>query len=33
VGVGYHSGSYFCAIQALEKILKPEIKLRFIGQP
>src|SRR5437867_13160325 len=34
VGVGYHSGSYFSAIQALEKILKPdEIKLRFIGQP
>ena len=34
VGVGYHSGSYFSAIQALEKILKPdEIKLTFIGQP
>jgi NitT/TauT family transport system substrate-binding protein len=34
VGVGYHSGSYFSAIQALEKILKPEeIKLGFIGQP
>jgi NitT/TauT family transport system substrate-binding protein len=34
VGVGYHSGSYFSAIQALEKVLKPdEIKLRFIGQP
>ncbi|MGH7825584.1 MAG: ABC transporter substrate-binding protein [Candidatus Binatia bacterium] len=34
VGVGYHSGSYFSAIQALEKILKPdELKLRFIGQP
>jgi len=34
VGVGYHSGSYFSAIQALEKILKPdEIKLAFIGQP
>jgi NitT/TauT family transport system substrate-binding protein len=34
VGVGYHSGSYFSAIQALQKILKPEeIKLRFIGQP
>jgi hypothetical protein len=32
--VGYHSGRYFCAIQAPEKILKPdEIKLRFIGQP
>src|ERR671924_398213 len=34
VGVGYHSGSYFSAIQALEKILQPdEMKLRFIGQP
>ena len=34
VGVGYHSGSYFSAIQALEKILKSdEIKLAFIGQP
>src|SRR5437016_12711758 len=34
VGVGYHSGSYFSAIQPLEKILKPdEIKLGFIGQP
>jgi NitT/TauT family transport system substrate-binding protein len=34
VGVGYHSGSYFSAIQALEKILKlDEMKLRFIGQP
>ena len=34
VGVGYHSGSYFSAIQALEKILKPDaIKLAFIGQP
>src|SRR6266581_2832275 len=34
VGVGYHSGSYFSAIQALEKVLKPdEIKLRYIGQP
>jgi NitT/TauT family transport system substrate-binding protein len=34
VGVGYHSGSYFSAIQALEKILKPdELKLAFIGQP
>jgi NitT/TauT family transport system substrate-binding protein len=32
--VGYHSGSYFSAIQALEKVLKPdEIKLRYIGQP
>lgn len=34
VGVGYHSGSYFSAVQALEKILKPDdLKLRFIGQP
>lgn len=34
VGVGYHSGSYFSAIQALEKILKPDaIRLRSIGQP
>jgi NitT/TauT family transport system substrate-binding protein len=34
VGVGYHSGSYFSAIQALEKVLKPdEIKLSYIGQP
>jgi NitT/TauT family transport system substrate-binding protein len=34
VGVGYHSGSYFSAIQALEKVLKPgEIKLCYIGQP
>jgi predicted TIM-barrel fold metal-dependent hydrolase len=32
--VGYHSGSYFSAIQALEKVLKPdEVKLRYIGQP
>ncbi|MGH7855500.1 MAG: ABC transporter substrate-binding protein [Candidatus Binatia bacterium] len=34
VGVGYHSGSYFSAIQGLEKVLKPdEMKLRYIGQP
>ena len=34
VGVGYHSGSYFSAIQALEKVLKAdEVKLRYIGQP
>lgn len=34
VGVGYHSGSYFSAIQALEKVLKPDaLKLRYIGQP
>ena len=34
VGVGYHSGSYFSAIQALEKVLnRDEMKLRYIGQP
>ncbi len=34
VGVGYHSGSYFSAIQALQNVLQPEeIKLRYIGQP
>jgi len=34
VGVGYHSGSYFSAIQALAKVLKPDqIKLAYIGQP
>ena len=34
VGVSYHSGSYFSALQALEKVLKPdEIKLSYIGQP
>ena len=34
VGVGYHSGSYFSAIQAMEKVLRPdELKLRYIGQP
>lgn len=34
VGVGYHSGSYFSAIQALEHVLKAdEINLRYIGQP
>jgi NitT/TauT family transport system substrate-binding protein len=34
VGVGYHSGSYFSAIQALESVLKAEqIKLAYIGQP
>lgn len=34
VGVGYHSGSYFSAIQAMEKVLEPdELKLRYIGQP
>jgi len=34
VGVGYHSGSHFSAIQALEAVLAPEdVNLRFIGQP
>ena len=34
VGVGYHSGSHFSAIQALESVLAPdEIKLSFVGQP
>jgi hypothetical protein len=34
VGVGYHSGSYFSAIQALERVLTPDqIKLAYIGQP
>ena len=34
VGVGYHSGSYFSAIQALQHVLKTDqIKLRYIGQP
>src|SRR5262249_23492674 len=34
IGVGYHSGSHFSALQALEKVLGPdEIKFRFIGLP
>lgn len=34
VGVGYHSGSHFSALQALESFLTPEqIRLRFIGLP
>jgi NitT/TauT family transport system substrate-binding protein len=34
VGVGYHSGSHFSALQALEALLKPEdTKLKFIGSP
>jgi NitT/TauT family transport system substrate-binding protein len=34
VGVGYHSGSHFSALQALEQILpRDAIKLRFIGLP
>jgi NitT/TauT family transport system substrate-binding protein len=34
VGVGYHSGSHFSALQALEAFLTPEqIHLKFIGSP
>jgi ABC-type nitrate/sulfonate/bicarbonate transport system substrate-binding protein len=34
VGVGYHSGSHFSALQALEPIVSPsEANLRFIGSP
>jgi NitT/TauT family transport system substrate-binding protein len=34
VAVGYHSGSHFSTIQALEPFLSPEaIKLRFVGMP
>jgi NitT/TauT family transport system substrate-binding protein len=34
VGVGYHSGSHFSALQALEPFIPPaEAKLRFIGSP
>src|SRR5436305_5339375 len=34
VGVGYHSGSHFSALQALENVLPTDaIKFRFIGLP
>lgn len=34
VAVGYHSGSHFSALQALEKILQPdELSLHFVGRP
>jgi NitT/TauT family transport system substrate-binding protein len=34
VGVGYHSGSHFSALQALEAFLQPEqLRLKFIGRP
>jgi len=34
VAVGYHSGSHFSTIQALEAFVEPEaIKLRFVGMP
>ena len=34
VGVGYHSGSHFAAVQALEPVLPPgELRLTFQGPP
>jgi ABC-type nitrate/sulfonate/bicarbonate transport system substrate-binding protein len=34
IGVGYHSGSHFAAVQALEGVLAPgELKLTFQGPP
>lgn len=34
VAVGYHSGSHFATIQALEAVLDPsEVKLKFVGMP
>lgn len=34
VGVGYHSGSHYSAIQGLESFLeRDQIKLRFVGTP
>src|SRR5205085_2332300 len=34
IGVGYHSGSHFSALQALEAFLTPEqMRLKFIGSP
>jgi NitT/TauT family transport system substrate-binding protein len=34
IGVGYHSGSHFSALQALETFLRPEeMRLQFIGSP
>jgi NitT/TauT family transport system substrate-binding protein len=34
IGVGYHSGSHFSALQAFENVLEPdETNLRFIGPP
>ena len=34
VGVGYHSGSHFSALQALEPFVAPrDARLRFIGSP
>ena len=32
IGVGYHSGSHFSALQALEPFAKPgDVKLKFVG--
>src|ERR1700744_5391648 len=34
IGVGYHSGSHFAALQALESVLAPgDLKLTFQGPP
>ncbi len=34
IGVGYHSGSHFATVQALEAVLAPdEVKLTFQGPP
>ena len=34
IGVGYHSGSHFATVQALESVLAPgEVKLTFQGPP
>jgi NitT/TauT family transport system substrate-binding protein len=34
IGVGYHSGSHFSALQALEPFIAPQdARLRFIGSP
>lgn len=34
IAVGYHSGSHFTTIQALEPFLKPDdIKVKFVGMP
>lgn len=34
VGVGYHSGSHYSAIQAMEPVLsRDQIKLKFVGAP
>jgi NitT/TauT family transport system substrate-binding protein len=34
IGVGYHSGSHFAALRALEQVLAPDqIKLNFTGPP